>query len=86
MQMREILVGKKIIAKKEYNYSILVQELWQETRMVCEEYGVCIRGKEEEMAISGITVSADRIRSLAELLLRNRVTPISLPEIVEDWL
>jgi len=84
--MREILVEKKIIAKKEYDYSILVQELRQETRLVCEEYGVCIRSKEESASVAGITVSAEKIGLLAELLLRNRVTPVSLSDIVEDWL
>ncbi|NLU25395.1 MAG: hypothetical protein GXW99_11965 [Clostridiales bacterium] len=84
--MREILVGKKTIAKKEYKYSILVQELWQEKKLICEEYGVKIRSELGESAILGITVSLTRIGELTQLLLRNRVTPISLSDVIEDWL
>ena len=36
--------------------------------------------------MTNLTVSAGRIDQLMELLVRNGVTPVTLRDVVEDWL
>ena len=40
----------------------------------------------EEASVTNLTVSAGRIDQLMELLVRNGVTPVTLRDVVEDWL
>lgn len=84
--MKEILVGQRNVAGKEFAYYILADELCGAGGQAGEEYGVRIRSARDSMSVRGITTSADRIRNLAALLMVQTVTPVSLREIVEDWL
>ena len=71
-------------------YFIVAEDLFSDYGVpLLESYGVCvcINGKEEEKSvIRHITSSSAKIEELMELLLRNGVTPVSLNDVVEDWL
>ncbi len=51
-----------------------------------ESYGVLVSGEDgETAAVRCITPSAERIEELLAVLLRGRVTPVSLKDVIEDW-
>jgi hypothetical protein len=53
----------------------------------CMHYGIRIEKQDGEWdEVRDITTSQSRIEELFELLWRNGVTPMSLREILEDWL
>lgn len=79
--MRRILVGETDTLGEKTSYYILEQ-----TTGVIENYGVEIVRGAEKCCIEKIAVSGDRVWSLAELLLKNTVTPIALMDVVDDWL
>lgn len=92
MRMREIFAGSRTEKDEKgiqlrFDYYILVGEM-DVGRFFCESYGVKVtqRGTPSLCAIPDVTTSAARIDSLMELLMKNGVTPISLPEVVQDWL
>ena len=69
-----------------YRYVILVDEMTV-GGMSCESYGVRVTGPDGECAeIPNITVSAGRIDELVDLLRRNQVSPVTLRDVVDDWL
>ena len=70
-----------------YDYSILVDEV-AVGGFACESYGIQVTSRRtgERSAVPNITVSVPRIDALAELLIRNQVSPIHLRDVVEDWL
>lgn len=70
-----------------YDYAILVDEVTVGS-FACESYGVQIttRSTGERSAVPNITVSIPRIDQLAELLIRNQVSPIHLRDVIDDWL
>ncbi len=90
--MREIAVAKKQLwdengINRMLDYAILVNETEISPRMVCESYGVRIRGEGGETAeVPDLTVSSARIGELVELLVRNAVTPCTLRDVIDDWL
>lgn len=49
-------------------------------------YGVCVSNGEETVEIHGIAPSRERVSQLLGLLMRGRVTPVTVRDIVEDWL
>lgn len=49
-------------------------------------YGILIEGGGSREMIPGITPSRLRIQSLLERLARGRVTPVTVRDVVEDWL
>lgn len=90
--MRELAVARKQVPDAEgqmhtYDYAILVGETPVAEGVVCESYGVCIRGRDGEMEqVPDITVSAARIDELLDLLVRNSVAPCTLRDVLDDWL
>ena len=51
-----------------------------------ESYGVMVSFDDgESAAVRCITLSTERIGKLLELLMRGRVTPVSLNDVVDDW-
>ena len=91
--MRELLVDTcetEISAGQvgQYCYYILVDEMEVAEGFSCESYGVKVadlaRGEAE--SVPNITVSVSRIDELIDLLIRNLVTPVTLRDVVEDWL
>ena len=49
-------------------------------------YGILVEGVGDREVIHGITASRLRIQTLLERLVRGRVTPVSVRDVVEDWL
>ena len=89
--MRELLVDDRRETgedgrERRYRYYVLVGEL-PLGGLSCESYGVKIVGEDgEEASAPDITVSAARIDALVELLCRNAVSPVSLRDVLDDWL
>ena len=82
--MRELLVESP--RDCGYRYVILVDEMTV-GGMSCESYGVRVTGPDGDCAeIPNITVSAGRIDELLDLLRLNQVSPVTLRDVVEDWL
>lgn len=82
--MRELLLDGP--AEAGYRYAIVVDEMTV-GGLCCESYGVKVTGPDgESETIPNITVSPARIDQLAELLRRNQVSPVTLRDVVEDWL
>ena len=82
--MRELLVESP--RDCGYRYVILVDEMTV-GEMNCESYGVRVTGSDGDCAeIPNITVSAGRIDELVDLLRRNQVSPVTLRDVVDDWL
>ena len=91
MEGREILVDTRRLTDaqgrvREYSYFVLVGEM-DVGNFSCEAYGVMIRETGgESAALPGLTVSAARIDELAGLRVRGGVTPVTLRDVVDDWL
>lgn len=69
-----------------YRYAILVDEM-SVGGLSCESYGVKVIGPDGDWeAVPNITVSTGRIDELAELIRRNQVSPVTLRDVIEDWL
>lgn len=89
--MRELLLETGEMAEEERGlrcqYSILVEEV-PVGRFFCESYGVKVYAVDtgESAQVPNITVSAQRIDELVELLIRGKVTPAGLEDVVADWI
>ena len=90
--MRELAVAQKQAQDEAgnvhiYDYAILVGEMTVSPGFSCESYGVKIRERGGESGeVPNITVKAERIDELMELLVRNSVSPCTLRDVVDDWL
>lgn len=89
--MRELHV-KTVVLKDEqgnnrcYDYAILIGEMTV-GHHACESYGMKISEQGgEQCAIPDITVSTERIDELCERVIAGGVTPVTLKNVVEDWL
>ena len=73
-------------ALRSYDYYITIGEM-DVGKYICESYGIRVAEQGgEEAAVDNITASIDRIDELCELLIRNEVTPVTLADVVSDWL
>lgn len=55
-------------------------------RFTLEDYGVTVEDEGgERVCLPSITHSRSRIDALLALLLEHTVTPLNLPDVVEDW-
>ncbi len=74
-------------AARRYDYYITVDQV-KMGQLPCESYGVKIveQGGGEAAVAAHVTCSQSRIDELSELLLRNGVTPVTLKDVVCDWL
>lgn len=70
-----------------FDYYVLIGEM-DTGAFFCESYGVAVVETETGCIcrVPNITVSAARIDRLMTLLLEHAVTPVNLPEVVQDWL
>ncbi len=89
--MQEMVVDRKNLEdeqgkQREYIYSVVIGER-RLGGFSCEDYGVKIAetGGAEAMA-PDLTTSVSRIDELMDLLTRNTVTPVTLADVVSDWL
>lgn len=73
-------------ALRPCRYGLLVEDI-EVDGFHCESYGVVITDPTGATArCRHVTVNAARAAQLMELLVRNGVTPITLADVVEDWL
>jgi len=71
---------------RSYDYYITVDE-YCAGQFACESYGICIEEQGGSRAtVRGITSSIPRIDELSRLLVRNAVTPVTLADVISDWL
>lgn len=70
-----------------YDYHVIIDEM-DVGPFRCESYGLQIRerGSGEACMVPHITTSISRIDELCELLLDGGVTPLTLEDVVSDWL
>lgn len=73
--------------ERRYDYSIIIDEM-DVGPYACESYGLQVReqGSGETCRIPHITCSMERIDRLSELVMRGGVTPVTLHDVVSDWL
>ena len=73
--------------ERTYDYSIIIDEM-DVGPFACESYGLQIREQErgEVCVVPHITTSISRIDALCELVLAGGVTPLTLEDVVSDWL
>ena len=81
--MRRVFVGTRVNqdSQLEVTYSILVEETDDG-----EEYGIQVETKAELIQIPAITPLQKQILSFADQLLQGFVTPVTVKDILLDWL
>lgn len=92
--MRELLYSEKEAESEggerfRFNYYLLTEEISGGKDLLFENYGVKIASPEKEdeaLVVKNITMSVRGIERLLKLLSDNFVTPVSLPDVLEDWL
>lgn len=74
-------------AAHSYDYYVIIDEM-DVGPFSCESYGIRIeeQGGGASALAPHVTCSIARIDELSELILRNGVTPLSLHDVVSDWL
>ena len=71
---------------RRFHYSLLVEQI-ESGCFFCENYGVLISEENGDKAsVPGITTSAAHIDELMTLLVEHSVSPITLTDVVSDWL
>lgn len=70
------------IRGRAVNY-FLITEFIQDGKLV---YGFRLNYGEEEIMIRNLTSSFEAVRKLLDMLVCGEVTPVTVPDIVEDWL
>ncbi len=90
--MRELFLERRSIEDEQgrrrvYDYDIIIDEM-DVGPFACESYGLQIREQESGAVcmIPHITTSISRIDELCELVLAGGVTPLTLEDVVNDWL
>ena len=87
--MEEMLVESRDLTTEgqgmRCSYSVLVDTV-PVGRFSCEQYGVKIEAERgETVSFPGLTFSAAEIDELMEKLIRHRVTPTGLADVLCDW-
>ena len=68
-----------------FRYWLITQQI-PIGRFAFEDYGVTVEEEGgERVCLRSITHSRPRIEALLALLLEHAVTPLNLPDVVEDW-
>ncbi len=90
--MRELFLKQASIKDEQgsvhiYDYSIIIDEM-DVGPFACESYGLQIReeGSGDCCIVPHITTSISRIDELCDLVLAGGVTPLTLVDVVNDWL
>ena len=88
--MRELWVGTNSICVEGEEFRCEYYILVGETGgcFPCESYGlkVLLTERGESAEVYDISLNAEKIQDLANLLCRNMVTPCTLLDVVQDWL
>ena len=80
--MRRILMGTSCCHGETVKYYLLEDAAGS----IAQQYGVFLECGSEQVSLPGITVSQSRILALLDTLMSGSVTPVSLRDVVEDWL
>ena len=80
--MRKTLSGTALCKNSVIQYYLVTELLENEI----EVYGVLVRFLGEIARIPAITVSWERIQTLLNMLRKGSVTPVTLRDVVEDFL
>lgn len=80
--MRELFMGRKQVLEQSMDYYLLEEQ----REDASEKYGIRILCEQETACIRGITDSQCGILSLLDRVMEGLVTPITLLDVVEDWL
>lgn len=90
--MKELYIDSRTAADRTgkslcFDYYVLIGEV-DTGPFFCESYGVAVaqRGTQYVSRVPNVTTSAGRIDQLLSLLLDHVVTPVNLPEVLQDWL
>lgn len=90
--MRELFLNTRSLRdeqgrERHYDYSIIIDEM-DVGPYTCESYGLQVREPEsgESCTVPHITCSISRIDELCTLVITHGVTPITLEDVVKDWL
>ena len=75
--MRKLLVGEARCRTSQARYYLLEEPA---------SYGVLIEMEGEVASVADLSPSRQRVRALAEALVRGTVTPVGLRDVVDDWL
>lgn len=90
--MRELYVATCKGAEEDgdehsFDYYVLIDQMEVNGGFACESYGAKIASSNGAHAdVPHITTSISRIDELMTLLTKNLVTPISLNDVIADWL
>lgn len=72
--------------KREFHYYLLAEEIETEG-FFCENYGVMVSEPTGESSdVFGITIKRERAEKLVDFLSRHKVSPVTLLDVVADWL
>lgn len=80
--MRKILMGTSCCQGETVKYYLLEDTAGS----IAQQYGISLECGSEQASLPGITVSQSRILALLDTLMSGSVTPVSLQDVVEDWL
>ncbi len=80
--MKKTLAGTAWCKDCQIHYYLLTDRLDHDL----ESYGVLVEYLGETAVCSGIAPRCRQIMELLELLQRGAVTPVTLGDVVEDWL
>lgn len=75
--MRKLFVGEARCRASQAYYYLLEED---------RSYGVEIELEGETASVRDLSPSRQRVRALAEALVRGTVTPVALRDVVDDWL
>ncbi|MCI9643934.1 MAG: hypothetical protein HFF97_04290 [Oscillibacter sp.] len=79
--MRKLFVGEARCRSSQVRYYLLEEDAEEPG-----SYGVQIELEGEEASVAGLGPSREKVRDLAEALVRGAVTPVGLRDVVDDWL
>lgn len=77
----------KLVVEHHWRYGLLVEDI-EVDGFHCESYGMMVTDEAtgEEARCRHVTVNAQEAMELLRLLVSNAVTPVTLADVVEDWL
>ena len=80
--MEKYPVGEAVLGEERIRY-YLVQDSFNGNQV---SYGIAVELGKEQVVIENLSNSDRRVRTLLSCMERGTVTPVSVPDIVEDWL
>ncbi len=79
--MRKLFVGEAQCRAAQARYYLLEEDLEEPG-----SYGVQVELEGETAAVRDLSPSREKVQALAETLAKGAVTPVTLRDVVDDWL